>query len=357
MAIKKTSIYSDIRNILEISRATVVKSVNFTMVTAYWKIGQRITEEELKGKQRAGYGEKLIDEIAKKLTMDFGKGFTATNIRYMRLFYLSFPIHHALRDESKKSKKILPVIPTQLRSELSWTHYRMLINVENIEAKKYYMNEAADNNWSTRVMERQINSFYFQRLLSSKNKKTVIAKTNAEAKKDAPSILDFVKDPYVLEFLNLRPDSELYEKELETELLNKLQEFLLELGKGFSFVARQQRISPDGEDFYIDIVFYNYILKCFVLIDLKTGKLTHQDIGQMDFYVRYYENEVRQKEDYPTIGIILCTEKNETVVKYSVLSENKRLFASKYKLYLPSEKELITELKTELDLIKRRKLK
>jgi len=219
------------------------------------------------------------------------------------------------------------------------------------------MNECADQNWSTRTLERQINSFYFERLLSSKNKKAVISNTNKEGKKDKPSILDFVKDPYVLEFLELKPNSELYEKELETELLNKLQLFLLELGKGFSFVARQKRISADGEHFYIDLVFYNYILKCFVLIDLKIGKLAHQDIGQMDLYVRYFEEEIKQKSDNPTIGIILGAEKNETIVKYSVLKKNKQLFASKYKVYLPTEKELITELNAELAILKNKKNK
>jgi len=233
----------------------------------------------------------------------------------------------------------------------------LLLGVENIEARKYYMNEAANNNWSTRLLERQINSFYFERLLSSKNKKAVIKKTNKISETDKPSILDFVKDPYILEFLKLDSNATLFEYQLETELLNKLQHFLLELGKGFSFIARQQRITADGEHFYIDLVFYNYILKCFVLIDLKTAKLTHQDIGQMDFYMRYYEDQIKQKEDNPTIGIILCSEKNETIAKYSVLNESKRLFASKYKLFLPTEKELVKELKAELEIYNKKKIK
>lgn len=371
MALKKINIYHDIKLILEQARTTAVRAVNFSMVAAYWKIGERIVEEELKGKKRAQYGERLIEELANKLSLDFGKGFTTTNIKYMRLFYIAFPIGHALRDQLLAEKKQLQISHSlrdqsfskkqqmwdALRPELSWTHYRLLLGVENTEARKYYMNEAADNNWSTRLLERQITSFYFERLLSSKKKKDLLLFTGKESKRDKPSVLDFIKDPYVLEFLQLDPSATLYEQQLETELLNKLQHFLLELGKGFSFVARQQKITADGEHFYIDLVFYNYILKCFVLIDLKTTKLTHQNIGQMDFYMRYYEDQIKQKEDNPTIGIILCSEKNETIAKYSVLNESKRLFASKYKLFLPTEKELIKELKTEIELYNQKKMK
>jgi predicted nuclease of restriction endonuclease-like (RecB) superfamily len=214
------------------------------------------------------------------------------------------------------------------------------------------LDESVEQNWSTRTLERQINSLYFERLLSSKKKNGLVVKSKKESDDDKPTILDFVKDPYVLEFLSLRSDVTYHEKELETELLNKLQLFLLELGKGFSFVARQKRISAEDEDFFIDLVFYNYILKCFVIIDLKVGKLTHQDIGQMDLYVRYYEEEMKLKTDNPTIGLILCTEKNEAIVKYSILKESRQIFASKYKLILPSEKELIAELKSELKLIR-----
>ena len=360
MAEKKTTIYNDVKLILENARATAIRAVNFSMVIAYWKVGERIIEEEQNGKKRAQYGEKLIQELSEKLTKDFGRGFTTSNIRYMRLFYLSFPIHHALRDELRKraiNQKDNTTMPANLRIELSWTHYRLLLAVENSDARNYYMNEAADNNWSTRVLERQINSFYFERLLSSKNKKAVIDNANKISIKDKYSILDFVKDPYVLEFLKIDSNATLYEQQLETELLNKLQHFLLELGKGFSFVSRQKRITADGDHFYIDLVFCNYVLKCFVLIDLKTTKLTHQDIGQMDFYIRYYEDQIKQKEDNPTIGIILCSEKNETIAKYSVLNESKRIFASKYKLFLPSEKELVKELKTELEWYNKKKMR
>ena len=263
-----------------------------------------------------------------------------------------------IRDaESSKSEEEHPgSIRYALRSKLSWTHYRLLIRVENEAARTWYMDEAASQNWSTRVLERQINSLYFTRLLSSKNKKELVKKTANEAQEDKPDILDFVNDPYILEFLQLNPSATLYEQQLETELLNKLQLFLLELGKGFSFVARQKRISADGDDFFIDLVFYNFILKCFVLIDLNVDKLTHQDIGQMDLYVRYYEDQIKQPTDNPTIGLILCTEKNETIVKYSILKESKQLFASKYKLYLPTEKELIAELNAEMQQLKNKKM-
>ena len=370
-------LYTDIKNILEQAKANAVRAVNFAMVVAYWEIGRRIVEEEQQGEERSVYGETILKELSKRLTVDFGKGFSMANLDNFRKFYLVFaakPIsgaaHRKLEnneDLSTDEKSSAPrrkledenspyPILYALRRELSWTHYRLLMRVENEEARKYYMNEAAGQNWSTRILERQINSLYFERLLSSKKKKALIQQTEKEAAQDKPSILDFVKDPYILEFLQLQPNATLYEKELETELLNKLQLFLLEFGKGFSFVARQQRISAEEEHFYIDLVFYNYILKCFVLVDLKVGKLSHQDIGQMDLYVRYYEDQIKQDSDNPTIGLILCTEKKETIVKYSVLNESKHLFASKYKLYLPTEKELIAELNAELEQLKNKKL-
>jgi len=237
-----------------------------------------------------------------------------------------------------------------VRAELTWTHYRLLLSVENEKARIFYMNEAVNTNWSTRQLEKQINSFYYERLLSSKDRKPVVNEADRNAAPASPE--DLIKDPYVLEFLNLKENTSLLERDVETQLIGKLQEFLLELGKGFSFVARQYRISVDNDHFYIDLVFYNYILKCFLLIDLKTGKLTHKDIGQMDFYVRYAEDNIKIEGDNPTIGLILCTEKNETIVKYSILHENKRMFASRYKLYLPTEEELARELQHEIELIR-----
>ncbi len=328
----KDNFYKNVKEILEAARSNVYRAVNFAMVEAYWNIGRLIVEEEQRGKRRAEYGKYLIQELSVKLMKDFGKGFTERNVRNMRAFYLTFPIWHSVR------------------AELTWTHYRLLLKVEKKKARNFYLNEAVDSNWSTRQLERQINSFYYERLLSSKDKKPVLEEAERNTRPSKPE--DLIKDPYVLEFLNIKENKHLLEKDLETELLGKVQEFLLELGKGFSFVARQYRISVDSDHFYIDLVFYNYILKCFLLIDLKIGKLTHKDIGQMDFYVRYAEDNIKVEGDNPTIGLILCTEKNETIVKYSVLNENKQMFASRYKLYLPTEEELARELSHEIELIR-----
>jgi predicted nuclease of restriction endonuclease-like (RecB) superfamily len=337
MNLKTETIYNEIKTFLENARTQAYKAINSAMVKAYWNIGRLIVEQEQKGETKSKYGQALIKELSKRLTHDFGKGFTVTNLKYMRQFYLTFPISHAVRDQSELNT---------LRPELSWTHYRLLLKVENPRARNFYVQECIESNWSTRQLERQINSFYYERLLSSQNKQVV--REEAETKAITLRPENVIKDPYVLEFLDLKENSQFLEKDLEEALIGKLQAFLLELGKGFAFVARQRRITADGEHFYIDLVFYNYLLKCFVLIDLKLGKLTHQDIGQMDFYVRYYEAKIRTETDRPTIGIILCSEKNETIVKYSVLEESQQLFASKYKLYLPTEEELIHELESEL---------
>lgn len=324
-----TKFYEKIYNILDAARSKAYRSVNTIMVQAYWEIGRGIIGEEQKGQTKAGYGEHLIENLSHKLTNDFGSGFDERNLRYMRTFYGMFPIWNAVR------------------SELSWTHYRLLLKVENSTARDYYIQESIKSNWSTRQLERQINSFYYERTLSSRNKELLRKHAN---KSERPyHTEDIIRDPMVLEFLNIKNNTAILENQLEALLIAKLQDFLLELGRGFSFIARQKRISADNEHFYVDLVFYNYILKCFVLVDLKAGKLTHQDVGQMDFYVRYFEDKIKAKDDNPTIGIILCSDKNETIVKYSVLSKSKQLFASKYKLYLPTEKELETELKRELN--------
>ena len=325
------STYQTIKEVLEQARAQSYRAVNFAMVQAYWNIGRIIVEEEQKGKTKADYGKQLIAELAKRLKADFGKGFDQSNLWHMRSFYLSFPILDAVR------------------RELTWTHYRLLLRVERQEVRQFYLDECIAANWSTRQLERQINSFYYERLLSSRNKGLV----KAEIKKlePGPTPQDIIKDPYVLEFLGLKESKAYLENELEQGLINKLHDFLLELGKGFSFVARQKRITIDGDHFYIDLVFYNYILKCFVIIDLKVGKLVHQDIGQMDFYIRYFEEEIKLTGDNPTIGLILCAEKNEAMAKYTLLKGSKGLFASRYKLYLPTEKELKEELKRERQLL------
>jgi predicted nuclease of restriction endonuclease-like (RecB) superfamily len=329
--------YQHIRQLIEQARSRVKVAVNVSMVDLYWSIGQRIVEEEQAGEIRAEYGKALLKQLSERLTIEFGTGFNDRNLRYFRGFYQTFPIRNALR------------------SELSWTQYRILCKINNEKARAWYMNEAADNAWSSRTLERQIEVLYYERLLSSKFDEGIrqegIEKVNALP----VSPLDFIRDPYILDFMQLADNHGLYEEELEQGLLNNIQQFLLELGKGFAFVARQQLIKAEEESFKIDLVFYNYLLKCFVLIDLKMGKLTHKDIGQMDMYVRMYEDLKKQEGDNPTIGIVLCSEKNEAVVKYSVLKDSQQLFASKYLMYLPTEEELRAEIEKDREIIERAK--
>lgn len=331
------SLYNNIKNVIEEARNKVYRAANFSMVQAYWHIGKLIVEEEQSGKQRAEYGNELIKNLSDKLSLEYGKGFTVSNLWYMRQFYIKFKKLHALR------------------GELTWTHYRLLLKVEHKDTLEFYMNEAIDGHWSTRTLERQINSLYFERMLISGKKGRPSVKAETERKKVVMDARDIIKDPYVLEFLDLKHNSNFYEQELEQAIIDKLQDFLLELGKGFSFVARQKRLTLEGDHFFIDLIFYNYILKCFLLIDLKTGKLTHQDIGQMDMYIRIFEDTMRQENDNPTIGLILCTEKNNTVVKYSLLNESQQIFASKYKTCLPTEKQLKIEVERERKLIETEK--
>jgi len=297
-------------------------------VQTCWELGRHIVEFEQGGATRAAYGKRLLSELARALTTEFGKGFDASNLRYMRLFYQAFPKCDALRHE------------------LSWTHYRTLLRVDSETARTWYMNEAAAQNWSSRALERQIGTLYYERLLASQDRAAVeqeaLQMTAASA-----SPREFVRDPVLLEFLGMPGAGVLLESELEQALMSQLQAFLLELGKGFAFVARQQRISTESRDFYVDLVFYNYLLKCFVIFDLKRGELSHQDIGQMDMYVRMYYDLKRGPDDNPTVGIILCTHKDASVVRYSVLHGHEQLFASKYKLILPSEDELRAELDRE----------
>ena len=322
-----------IQTILNEARNKVYRTANTEMLRAYWNIGKEIVEEEQKGKDRAAYGSALIKELSAKLTKEFGKGFTETNLKYMRQFYQAFEKRHALRDE------------------LSWTHYRFLLKVEKESAREFYMNEAITGNWSTRQLERQINSLYFERLLMSHDKKL----GDTGEKKETMQAGNIIKDPFVLEFLDVKEQKNLSESGLESILIGKLQQFILELGNGFSFVGRQYRITADNDHFFIDLVFYNYILKCFLIIDLKTEKLSHQDIGQMDFYVRFFEDQLKQPGDNPTIGLILCTEKNRTIVKYSLLKESKQIFASKYLTYLPTEKQLEQQIEKEREQIEQEK--
>ena len=331
----QNSFYHDIKSILQTARDNAYKSVNFIMVEAYWNIGKKIVEVEQNGETKAKYGSKLISELSTQLTIDFGKGFNTTNLKMMRQFYLIFPNRHTLCDQ------------------LSWSHYRLIMRIENEKARDYYIEETIASNWSVRALERQINSLYYERLISSQEKQLVIQEAKENTKNLQLTAKDIIKDPYVLEFLDLKDNKSFRENELESALLEKIQEFLLELGRGFAFVSRQKRIKTQTSDFYIDLVFYNYLLKCFVLVDLKIGKLTHQDIGQIDMYVNMYDDLEKNESDNPTIGIILCTDKDETIVKYSHINSKDNLFVSKYQLYLPSEEELRREIERDVLGIKR----
>ena len=323
-----TTLYQNIRETLIEARKQVHVAVNAAMVQAYWHVGKQIADTQGED-DRAEYGSKQLKLLADKLTSEFGNGFTLTNLKYMRQFYYTFPIGHALRDQ------------------LSWTHYRLLIKVEKSHIRDFYIEECINGNWSTRQLERQINSFFYERLLSSQNKDAVRSEIHRLEK--PMDIKEIIKDPYVLEFLGLEQSPALYEKDLEKNLIAHLQKLLLELGRGFTFEARQKRITLDHDHFYIDLVFYNYILKCFVLIDLKIGRLSHQDIGQMQMYVNYYTREMMNEGDNSPVGIILCADKNESVVKYTLPVENNQIFASRYKLVLPTEDELKSVIAQQSD--------
>ncbi len=322
----------DIKTLLQASRQHLQQTVNTTMVQTYWSIGRLIVEDELGGKERAEYGKKQLEQIAETLTGEFGKGFDITNLRKMRQFYQTFPIQDSVR------------------LELSWTHYRRLMRIENKDAREWYITESIEHNWSARALERQISKLYYERLLSSKEKLPLKQEAEEKVKNLQIDTKDILRDPYIFDFLNL-PDKTLFESDIEQSLIDNLQQFLLELGRGFAFVSRQQRLHVEEQDFYIDLVFYNFKLKCFLLIDLKLGKLTHQDVGQMDTYVRVYDKFHKGEDDNPTIGLILCSEKSEAVAKYSVLSDSKQLFSSKYLPFLPSEEELRVELLRERKLL------
>ena len=324
----------EIKLILEKARQRVYSSINREMVDAYWEIGKRIVEEEQQGEKRAGYGKEILKILSKELFTEFGKGFDERELRRIRQFYLTFPIRDTLRPE------------------LSWSHYRLLIRVTNEKARTYYMLEASNQHWSYRTLERNYSTLYYERLLSSNDKGPVIKEMTEKTNRFEQDQLEFIKNPYVLEFLQLPVEPSYTEAQFEQGLLDNIQKFLLELGKGFAFVARQQLVRTETTDFNIDLVFYNYVLKCFVLIDLKTNKVTHQDVGQLDMYVRMYDDLQKQESDNPTIGILLCTETDQTIAKYSVLNHNKQLFATKYMPYLPTEEELVAEIERERLILK-----
>lgn len=318
--------YTTIRQSIVQAQHKLTAAVNSAMVTAYWEIGEQIYKA-CGENDRAGYGKKLLQYLSEQLTAEFGKGFSVQGLRNMRQFYCTFPIR------------------STLWSELSWSHYRILMRIADETERKFYTEECAKSAWSVRQLERQIHTMYYQRLLSSQDKSAVTAEIQTTEPK--PEYEKIVKDPYVMEFLQIKPDTHVFESDLEQALINHLQQFLLELGRGFSFVARQKRFTLDGQNFYIDLVFYNYILKCFVLIDLKMGQLTHQDIGQMQMYVNYYTRELMNEGDNPPIGIVLCADKSDAIVKYTLPEGQRQIFASKYFTYLPTEEELKRELRLD----------
>ena len=321
------ALHQRVRAIISQARHKAMQYVNEAMVTAYWEIGREIVEEEQKGQVRAEYGKRIVEELSHRLRLEFGKGFDRATLWRMRDFYNTFPILAAVR------------------RELSWTHHRILLAIKKPEVRAFYEEECAKANWSTRELERQINSMLYERLALSTDK-AALRRMDVEGRETFDPA-ELIKDPYVLEFTGMNPFASLQETDLETALMNHLQQFLLELGREFYFVARQQRISVGGDDFYVDLVFYHRIHRFFLLIDLKTGKLTHQDIGQMLFYTGYYEAEITREDENPPVGLILCTDKNEAVVKYTLNKTQQQIFASRYALVLPTEEELRTELQRE----------
>lgn len=326
-------ILSDIRQIIVQSRHKVARSINQELTIAYWRIGQRIVEEEQNGKHRANYGKEIVKALSKYLTAEYGEGFSSTNLWLMRQFFQTFPILHSLS------------------GELTWTHYKSLIRIDNIEKREFFIAETIKNAWSVRQMERQIHSLLYERLLMSQDKDSVLAIAKGELQPFEPS--QIIKDPTVLEFLGLKPQAAYYEIEIEEAIITHLHDFLLELGNGFSFVARQKRIVLDGDEFKIDLVFYNRLLQCFVLFDIKVDKITHQDLGQLQMYVNYYDRDIKADFENPTIGVLLCADKNDAVVKYSLPLANQQIFASKYQLHLPSEEQLLAEVRKELARFKK----
>lgn len=328
---------NDIRSIIESSRENAYQAVNTILVKRNWLLGKRISEEEMKNEGRAEYGMEIIKKLSKALTDEYGKGFTKSNLYSFYSFYKTFPeIFHSA---SGKSERLL-----------SWTHYRVLLQVKDPAARAWYAKEAAEQTWAVRTLQRNIDTQYYYRLLSSQDKQPVESEMNKLTASYQNDKFEYLKNPIVAEFLGLTSNVEMTETNLETAILSNLQKFLMELGKGYAFVARQQRIHTEKEDYYIDLVFYNFILKCFVLIDLKIGKITHKDVGQMDMYIRMYDEMKRSEGDNPTLGIVLCSETDEDIARYSVMHGSEQLFASKYKLYLPSEEELRAEIEAQKEI-------
>ena len=319
---------SDVRTIISTARMAAVRSVDFQRVMMYWQIGERIVVEEQQGKIRAEYGARLLHNLAAELEPEFGSGFSYRQLAFCRQFYCAYPIVNALR------------------SQFNWMQYRLLIQIDSNDKREYYELETLHNCWTGRELERQINSGLYERLLLSNDKNAVLEIARRERIPESP--MEIMKDPMVLEFVGLKRESAYYEKDLENALISNLQTFLLELGNGFSFVARQRRILLEDDEFFIDLVFYNRLLRCFVIIDIKTHKITHSDIGQLQMYVNYYDREEKLPDENSTIGILLCADKNNTLVQYSLPKENTTIMAHKYQLYLPTEQQLLDELKKEI---------
>lgn len=331
---KTDDIVNDMKEIIENSRNAAYKAVNTLLLQRNWLIGYRIAEEGFQGADRAEYGANMIAGLSKTLTSAYGKGFTKTNLYHFYSFYKEYPeIFHTV------SGKSLPL--------LSWTHYRILLQVSDKQAREWYEREAVSQTWSVRTLQRNVSSQYYYRMLKTQKKDMVEREMKEKTAGYQQDRLEFIKNPVIAEFLGFSSDTDFTESDLEKSILSNLQKFLMELGKGYAFVARQQHIHTEKQDYYIDLVFYNYILKCFVLIDLKTDKISHQDVGQMDMYIRMYDELKRNEGDNPTIGIVLCSDTDEDIARYSVMHGNEQLFASKYKLYLPTEEELRAEIETQ----------
>ena len=363
MTREQDDLYLRVAEILEAARSQVARTVNTAMVHAYWLVGREIVEVQQSGQARAGYGDELVRALARRLSDQFGRGFSYPSVKRMKQFYLTFPKGSALpsRPAEKGStvsslfergqKGSTPLSlsyaesPAPFPPALSWSHYLVLIRVQDDQARAFYEIEAAKESWSVRELERQVASLLFERLSKSRDKDEVLAL--AKQGQTVTASKDVVKDPFVLEFLELQERSAWLERDLEQAIIDRLESFLLELGKGFCFVARQKRVTLDGDHFYVDLVFYNRLLRCFVLIDLKLGKLTHQDLGQMQMYVNYFDRHQREEHEAPTVGIVLCSDKNDAMVKITLPEDNQQIHASRYQLYLPTEEELREELERE----------
>jgi predicted nuclease of restriction endonuclease-like (RecB) superfamily len=344
---KSDSILNDMQTIIESAQSRAVQSVNALLVQRNWLLGYRIAEEELKGERSENYGKEIIKTLSQKLTEQYGKGFDRTSLyRYIQ-FYKTYPnIFKTLSGKSNSlTSEIVATVSQQ--SLLSWSHYLVLLQVDEKEARDWYEKEATSQAWSVRTLQRNVSTQYYYRLLKSSDKQPVENEMKALTATFQTDKLEYIKNPFVLEFLGLPEDNSILEKELENSIISHLEKFIMELGKGYAFVARQQRIHTEKEDYFIDLVFYNYILKCFVLVDLKMGKITHQDVGQMDMYIRMYDEMKRNEGDNPTIGIVLCSDTDEDIARYSVMHGNEQLFASKYKLYLPTESQLKAEIERQ----------